>query len=464
MAAQIREAKLLELAALVKHARAQLSHCIDVHQSISKANDVENGVINSFHASPLHSLIGRITSLITLLSTFDDDGGSRLFLDWAAKLLNRIMHDAPEDDRSNEAAIHATTDLVTSEPITKGNGCTIVKDNVDVDCANPSEQSFHPQQPQDILVSWDHIIGAKSAVTALKQAVVLPRRMPQLFSGARKPWGCILLYGPPGTGKTLLASASAKEAGTPFISVSVSDLLSKWVGDTEKSIRDLFRAASQCERCIIFLDEVDALCGARGSNSESEGSRRAKTEILIRMQNVDPRKVTIIAATNLPWDLDTAFRRRFDRVIYVGLPDAQERDQVLRHYLVGAPHSIGNEELTAIAHSNLEGFSPCDISHVCQHAMMIPIERLQAARHFRLNTFPSVKSCDSAVDETLLEPCASSDDGAFPAFLEDLDPRLIAPLAFTNDDLIDAARSHPMTISREYLQQYDKWEASLRVR
>jgi vacuolar protein-sorting-associated protein 4 len=464
MTSHIREAKLAELAALVQQARTQLSHCITSHKQLAVEGSHGRGATKaSFRASPVHTLFGRIKSLVTLLCTFEDDSGSRDFLDWAAKLLAQILHDAQEDTSS--ISTHGNRRSIDSNKFVQAEDSRD-SSNADVEQREPngSEQTFRPQQPQDISVSWDHIIGATSAVTALKQAVVLPRRMPQLFSGARKPWGCILLYGPPGTGKTLLASASAKEAGTPLISVSVSDLLSKWVGDTEKSIRDLFQTASQCDRCIIFLDEVDALCGARGTSSESEGSRRAKTEFLIRMQSVDPRKVTIIAATNLPWDLDTAFRRRFDRVIYVGLPDAQERNQVLRHYLSDAPHSILDDELTRIAQSELEGFSPCDISHVCQHAMMIPVERLQTAKYFRFTTLPVTAPSDAAVHEALLEPCVGTDDGAFAASLEDLEPTLIASLAVTQDDLIDAAKGHPMTISREYLQQYATWEASLRVR
>lgn len=461
----IRDSKMAELYLLVQQARAHLSKCVAEYHALVSMNDTSGSASGACRSSPLHAHVVRIKSVVTLLCTFEENTEYRVFLTWAANTLSQIISSI--QDKDNRELNYAETSTVLRSHESGMSGCnggdvsptknSATKEADDARDAPPSEQ-FRVQSPQDINTSWDHVIGAKAAVMALKQAVVLPQRMPQLFSGARKPWGCILLYGPPGTGKTLLASASAKEAGTSFLPVSVSDLLSKWVGDTEKSIRDLFRTASQCDRCIIFLDEVDALCGARGSNGESEGSRRAKTEFLVRMQNVDSRKVTIIAATNLPWELDTAFRRRFDRVIYVGLPLPQERSQLLRHNIADAPHTILDQELDDIAQNHLEGFSPCDIAHICQHSMMISVERLQSATHFR------IRPQDSLPTAELLEPCSQHDPGAFAALLDELNPTLIAPLVMTIDDLRTAATSHPLTITKDYLLQYESWEASLRTR
>ena len=135
-------------------------------------------------------------------------------------------------------------------------------------------------------VKWDDVAGLQLAKEALKEAVVLPVKFPQFFTGKRKAWSGFLLYGPPGTGKSYLAKAVATEADSTFFSISSSDLVSKWMGESEKLVSQLFSLAREQAPSIIFIDEIDALCGARGENGESEASRRIKTEILVQMQGV----------------------------------------------------------------------------------------------------------------------------------------------------------------------------------
>lgn len=125
-------------------------------------------------------------------------------------------------------------------------------------------------------VSWDDVAGLQTAKDALKEAVILPIRHPHLFTGKRTPWRGILLYGPPGTGKSYLAKAVATEAKSTFFSVSSSDLVSKWMGESERLVKQLFQMAREQKPSIIFIDEVDSLCGTRGEG-ESEASRRIKT-------------------------------------------------------------------------------------------------------------------------------------------------------------------------------------------
>ena len=129
-------------------------------------------------------------------------------------------------------------------------------------------------------VSWDDVAGLDSAKEALKEAVILPIKFPHLFTGKRTPWRGILLYGPPGTGKSFLAKAVATEAKSTFFSVSSSDLVSKWMGESERLVKQLFTMAREQKPAIIFIDEVDSLAGTRGEG-ESEASRRIKTELCV---------------------------------------------------------------------------------------------------------------------------------------------------------------------------------------
>ena len=159
-------------------------------------------------------------------------------------------------------------------------------------------------------VKWDDVAGLEGAKEALKEAVILPARFPQLFTGKRKPWKGILLYGPPGTGKSFLAKAVATEADSTFFSISSSDLVSKWQGESEKLVRNLFEMAREQKPSIIFIDEIDSLCSSR-SEGESDSARRIKTEFLVQMQGVgkDDVGLLVLGATNVPWEIDAAMVR-----------------------------------------------------------------------------------------------------------------------------------------------------------
>lgn len=232
-------------------------------------------------------------------------------------------------------------------------------------------------------VKWTDVAGLVNAKKALQEAVILPIKFPEIFKGARKPWKGILLYGPPGTGKTFLAKACATEADGTFFSISSSDLISKYVGESEKLIKTLFRLAREKKPSIIFIDEIDSLCGSR-SDGENDATRRVKTEFLVQMQGVgkDDEGILVLGATNIPWGLDPAIRRRFERRIYIPLPDYEGRLFLVKHNLKDTPNTITDKEMEIIA-EKIDGFSGSDISIFVRDAVFEPVRKIQNANYYQ---------------------------------------------------------------------------------
>jgi len=224
-------------------------------------------------------------------------------------------------------------------------------------------------------VTLKDIAGLEIAKQALREAIVLPLMRPDLFSGARRPWRGILLFGPPGCGKTLLAKATAAEVKATFFNVSASAIISKWLGESEKLVRTLFQLAREKQPSIVFIDEVDALTSARGG--EHDAMRRVKTELLTSMDGLtssDEDRIVVIGATNLPDSIDAAFRRRFERRIYIPLPDFQARKKIFELNTRGVELSedVDFNYLSEIT----DGYSGADIAMVCRDAIMTPIREL----------------------------------------------------------------------------------------
>lgn len=232
------------------------------------------------------------------------------------------------------------------------------------------DESAAKQILNDIIVQgdevrWGDIAGLEIAKNALRETVVYPFLRPDLFMGLREPARGMLLFGPPGTGKTMLARAVATESRSTFFSISASSLTSKYLGESEKLVRALFGLARTLAPSIIFVDEIDSLLSQRSGSGEHEATRRIKTEFLIQWSDLqraaagretterdrergDANRVLVLAATNLPWAIDEAARRRFVRRQYIPLPEPATRETQLRTLLGQQKHSLSNPDIVKL--------------------------------------------------------------------------------------------------------------------
>ena len=232
-------------------------------------------------------------------------------------------------------------------------------------------------------VTFDDVAGMYEVKEVVRDKVIYPRLYPHLFKTFRKKsGGGILLYGLPGTGKTMIAKAIAKETGAKMFTVKPSDLLSKWFGNSEKNVRRLFNAARTERNAVIFFDEIEGFACSR--DSESDSMNRVVGELLTQMQGVtdgdDEDRILLIAATNRPWDIDSAFLRpgRFDERIYVPLPDKDARKVIIRNAILGVP---GHEDVDVDGLAEeTDGFNGADVAYLCEKAKEIAIRRVIASK------------------------------------------------------------------------------------
>jgi transitional endoplasmic reticulum ATPase len=225
-------------------------------------------------------------------------------------------------------------------------------------------------------VKWDDIGGLQNVKQALIEVVEWPLKYGYLYEHlrARIPKG-ILLYGPPGTGKTLLAKAVANESESNFISVKGPEFLSKWVGESERAVRETFRKAKQAAPCVIFFDELDAIAPTRGAGfGDSHVTERVISQMLTELDGIEElHDVVVIAATNRPDLIDPALLRpgRFDRLIYVPPPDKESRKEILKIHLGGTPldDDVNLDEIV----ENTDGYTGADLEAVCTEAKILAI-------------------------------------------------------------------------------------------
>nr|CAD7198421.1 unnamed protein product [Timema douglasi] len=337
------------------------------------------------------------------------------------------------------------------------------KSDSDSDSDDPEKKKLQAKLEGAIVVEkpqvkWSDVAGLEGAKEALKEAVILPIKFPHLFTGKRIPWKGILLFGPPGTGKSYLAKAVATEANnSTFFSVSSSDLVSKWLGESEKLVRNLFELARQHKPSIVFIDEVDSLCSSRSDN-ESESARRIKTEFLVQMQGVgtDNEGILVLGATNIPWVLDAAIRRRFEKRIYIPLPEEHARLYMFKLHLGNTPHMLSEDDLKQLA-KKTSGYSGADISIVVRDALMQPVRKVQSATHFRKVQGPSRTDPNVILDD-LLTPCSPGCPGAIEMTWVDVPgDKLFEPPVSMSDMLRSLATSKP-TVNDEDMVKLDKFK------
>jgi len=254
-------------------------------------------------------------------------------------------------------------------------------------------------------VNWTDVGGLEEIKLKLREAVEMPLREPEVFHrmGIRPPRG-ILLSGPPGSGKTLLAKAVATESEANFIAIKGPEVMSKWVGESEKAVRVIFKKAKQVAPCIVFLDELDAIAHRRGYDNDSGVSERVVNQLLTSMDGLETLEgVVVIGATNRPDMVDPALLRsgRFDRILLVPAPDRPARLEILKVHTKDMPlEGVDIEELAV----DLDGYTGADIEGLCREAAMIALRENKRAKKVTMAHFQeALKSIPPSLDEDTIK-------------------------------------------------------------
>ena len=333
-----------------------------------------------------------IEALVKLVQVYPEYKLNRIYMERASTYQNRIkalqmtldvtdgISEGKSDPASGEAinpprqkrnSVHTRVQN-TDEPSDIQNDTNKASETSKVDI----EGLLLKEKPE---VSWDEVVGLEDAKRAIRESIVYPTKRPDLFP-LGWPRG-MLLYGPPGCGKTLLAAAAAAEIDGYFINVDASSMMSKWLGEAEKNVSKLFvmaRKLYETEKVpvLLFIDEIDSLLGAR--NSEVGGEVRVKNQFLTEMDGINGKSkeslLYVIGATNKPWTLEAGFLRRFQKRIYVTLPDIASRTNLFSQYTkpLKKDRVFKCDELAKVA----EGYSASDIKDICQAAQLKVVDEL----------------------------------------------------------------------------------------
>lgn len=321
-----------------------------------------------------------IEALVKLVQIYPEYKLNKIYMERANAYQNRIkvLQVSVLDEKDKINILDKKPTLIKPTNINS-------KNEISTPPEKPSEQEDSDSEFEDLLlkerpdVSWEHVIGLEDAKRAIRESIVYPSKRADLFP-LGWPRG-ILLYGPPGCGKTLLAAAAAAEIEGYFINVDAASMMSKWLGEAEKNISKLFTMARKLNAnehvpVLLFIDEIDSLIGTR--NSEVGGEVRVKNQLLTEMDGLNFKskdiQVYVIGATNKPWSLESSFLRRFQKRIYVSLPDLASRTNLFDQYtsLLRKEKTLKSEELAKIS----EGYSASDIKDICQSAQLRVVNEL----------------------------------------------------------------------------------------
>ena len=348
------------------------------------------------------NLIGRALSrgdFFTLSGSGQGSSGQTGRSDQARSPFEEMFKDI--FDQMNVSVPFALGELKFVVTSTSPSGVVRISKSTEIEVSRKSVESVEKEKIPE--VSYEDIGGLDEEISKIREMVELPLKHPELFDriGIEPPKG-VLLHGPPGTGKTLMAKAVANESDANFISIKGPEVLSKWVGESEKAIREVFRKARQAAPTIIFLDELDSIAPSRGrSGGDSNVTDRIVNQLLTEMDGIEEMEnVVVIGGTNRPDIVDPALVRpgRFDRAMLVPAPDEEARRSILKIHTRDVPLSE-NVDLDEIA-EDTQGYVGADLEYLVREAAMNSIRENSDLDEVRMDHFEkAMKEVSPSVDE-----------------------------------------------------------------